>query len=225
MLGKWKAAVQFIALTLVILRPDVTIAGAFLDQAPGRRGTGHDLVGHRLLRTGLLSAAQRFLRAEPGRLRAAPPPWFAVLQLRLGFHGSRRRRFARHPSAFWWLGRRCSRDQDLPHPDVIGRHRERGAYQWCDDRHPEVGVYPPVVAWHRHLAPARYPGKQPWAEVTGGIDRVAGVRAERDSHCQHDEPYDYGAEVRPGRQGQLVGHGKHEQRQEERTHNFVDHRS
>ena len=32
MLGKWKAAVQFIALTLVILRPDVTIAGAFLDQ-------------------------------------------------------------------------------------------------------------------------------------------------------------------------------------------------
>jgi CDP-diacylglycerol--glycerol-3-phosphate 3-phosphatidyltransferase len=32
MLGKWKATVQFIALTLVILRPDVTIAGAFLDQ-------------------------------------------------------------------------------------------------------------------------------------------------------------------------------------------------
>jgi CDP-diacylglycerol--glycerol-3-phosphate 3-phosphatidyltransferase len=32
MLGKWKAASQFVALTLVILRPDVVIAGAFLDQ-------------------------------------------------------------------------------------------------------------------------------------------------------------------------------------------------
>jgi CDP-diacylglycerol---glycerol-3-phosphate 3-phosphatidyltransferase len=31
-LGKWKASVQFIALTLVMLRPDVTFAGAFLDQ-------------------------------------------------------------------------------------------------------------------------------------------------------------------------------------------------
>lgn len=32
MLGKWKATVQFVALTLVILRPHVRIAGAFLDQ-------------------------------------------------------------------------------------------------------------------------------------------------------------------------------------------------
>jgi CDP-diacylglycerol--glycerol-3-phosphate 3-phosphatidyltransferase len=31
-LGKWKATVQFAALTLVMLRPDVTVAGAFLDQ-------------------------------------------------------------------------------------------------------------------------------------------------------------------------------------------------
>ena len=31
-LGKWKASVQFVALTLVMLRPDVTFAGAFLDQ-------------------------------------------------------------------------------------------------------------------------------------------------------------------------------------------------
>lgn len=31
-LGKWKATVQFAALTLVLLRPDVTLAGAFLDQ-------------------------------------------------------------------------------------------------------------------------------------------------------------------------------------------------
>jgi CDP-diacylglycerol---glycerol-3-phosphate 3-phosphatidyltransferase len=31
-LGKWKATVQFAALTLVMLRPDVIIAGAFLDQ-------------------------------------------------------------------------------------------------------------------------------------------------------------------------------------------------
>jgi CDP-diacylglycerol---glycerol-3-phosphate 3-phosphatidyltransferase len=31
-LGKWKATVQFAALTLVLLRPDVTIADAFLDQ-------------------------------------------------------------------------------------------------------------------------------------------------------------------------------------------------
>jgi CDP-diacylglycerol--glycerol-3-phosphate 3-phosphatidyltransferase len=32
MLGKWKATVQFVALVLVILRPDVIIAGAYLDQ-------------------------------------------------------------------------------------------------------------------------------------------------------------------------------------------------
>jgi len=32
MLGKWKATVQFAALALAMLRPDVTIAGAFLDQ-------------------------------------------------------------------------------------------------------------------------------------------------------------------------------------------------
>jgi CDP-diacylglycerol---glycerol-3-phosphate 3-phosphatidyltransferase len=32
MLGKWKATVQFVALTLVMLRPDVKIAGAYLDQ-------------------------------------------------------------------------------------------------------------------------------------------------------------------------------------------------
>lgn len=32
MLGKWKATAQFVALTLVMLRPEVTIAGAFLDQ-------------------------------------------------------------------------------------------------------------------------------------------------------------------------------------------------
>jgi CDP-diacylglycerol--glycerol-3-phosphate 3-phosphatidyltransferase len=32
MLGKWKATVQFVAIALAMLRPDVTIAGAFLDQ-------------------------------------------------------------------------------------------------------------------------------------------------------------------------------------------------
>jgi CDP-diacylglycerol---glycerol-3-phosphate 3-phosphatidyltransferase len=32
MLGKWKATIQFAAITLAILRPDVTIAGAYLDQ-------------------------------------------------------------------------------------------------------------------------------------------------------------------------------------------------
>jgi CDP-diacylglycerol---glycerol-3-phosphate 3-phosphatidyltransferase len=32
MLGKWKATIQFAALTLVMLRPDVVIASAFLDQ-------------------------------------------------------------------------------------------------------------------------------------------------------------------------------------------------
>jgi CDP-diacylglycerol---glycerol-3-phosphate 3-phosphatidyltransferase len=32
MLGKWKATIQFAALTLAILRPDVIIAGAYLDQ-------------------------------------------------------------------------------------------------------------------------------------------------------------------------------------------------
>ncbi len=31
-LGKWKATVQFVAITLAILRPDVIIAGAYLDQ-------------------------------------------------------------------------------------------------------------------------------------------------------------------------------------------------
>ena len=32
LLGKWKATVQFVAITIVILRPHVTIAGAWLDQ-------------------------------------------------------------------------------------------------------------------------------------------------------------------------------------------------
>jgi CDP-diacylglycerol--glycerol-3-phosphate 3-phosphatidyltransferase len=32
MFGKWKATVQFAAMTLAMLRPDVTIAGAYLDQ-------------------------------------------------------------------------------------------------------------------------------------------------------------------------------------------------
>ena len=32
MLGKWKATIQFAAITLAILRPDVIIAGAYLDQ-------------------------------------------------------------------------------------------------------------------------------------------------------------------------------------------------
>lgn len=32
MLGKWKATVQFAAITLAILRPDVIILGAYLDQ-------------------------------------------------------------------------------------------------------------------------------------------------------------------------------------------------
>jgi CDP-diacylglycerol---glycerol-3-phosphate 3-phosphatidyltransferase len=32
LLGKWKATVQFVTIGLVMLRPDVTIAGAYLDQ-------------------------------------------------------------------------------------------------------------------------------------------------------------------------------------------------
>jgi CDP-diacylglycerol---glycerol-3-phosphate 3-phosphatidyltransferase len=32
MLGKWKATVQFAAMTIAMLRPDVTIAGAYLDE-------------------------------------------------------------------------------------------------------------------------------------------------------------------------------------------------
>ncbi len=32
MLGKWKATVQFVAIALAMLRPNVVIAGAFLDQ-------------------------------------------------------------------------------------------------------------------------------------------------------------------------------------------------
>ncbi|MFZ0090694.1 MAG: CDP-diacylglycerol--glycerol-3-phosphate 3-phosphatidyltransferase [Solirubrobacteraceae bacterium] len=32
MLGKWKATVQFVAIALAMLRPDVMIAGAYLDQ-------------------------------------------------------------------------------------------------------------------------------------------------------------------------------------------------
>ena len=32
MLGKWKATVQFVAVALAMLRPDVIIAGAYLDQ-------------------------------------------------------------------------------------------------------------------------------------------------------------------------------------------------
>jgi phosphatidylglycerophosphate synthase len=31
-LGRWKATLQFIALALAMLRPEVTLAGAYLDQ-------------------------------------------------------------------------------------------------------------------------------------------------------------------------------------------------
>jgi CDP-diacylglycerol--glycerol-3-phosphate 3-phosphatidyltransferase len=32
MVAKWKATVQFVAITLAIIRPDVIIAGAYLDE-------------------------------------------------------------------------------------------------------------------------------------------------------------------------------------------------
>jgi CDP-diacylglycerol--glycerol-3-phosphate 3-phosphatidyltransferase len=32
LLGKWKATVQFVAILLAIVRPDVTIGGTFLDE-------------------------------------------------------------------------------------------------------------------------------------------------------------------------------------------------
>jgi phosphatidylglycerophosphate synthase len=32
MLGKWKATVQFVAIALAMIRPDVTIAGEYLDE-------------------------------------------------------------------------------------------------------------------------------------------------------------------------------------------------
>ena len=32
MLGKWKATVQFVAIALVMIRPDVSIAGAYIDE-------------------------------------------------------------------------------------------------------------------------------------------------------------------------------------------------
>ena len=49
MLGKWKATVQFVAIALAMLRPDVTIAGAYLDQwAMVIAAVGHGVVGHRL---------------------------------------------------------------------------------------------------------------------------------------------------------------------------------
>jgi phosphatidylglycerophosphate synthase len=32
LLGKWKATVQFAAVALVMFRPDVTVAGAYIDQ-------------------------------------------------------------------------------------------------------------------------------------------------------------------------------------------------
>ena len=32
MLGKWKATIQFVAIALAMLRPDVVIAGAYLDE-------------------------------------------------------------------------------------------------------------------------------------------------------------------------------------------------
>ena len=57
MLGKWKATVQFVAITLAILRPDVIIAGAYLDQwAMVIAARRHRLVRNRLHRSVLRRA-------------------------------------------------------------------------------------------------------------------------------------------------------------------------
>ena len=46
MLGKWKATVQFVALGLAMIRPDVMIAGAISrPMADGDRGGHHRVVG------------------------------------------------------------------------------------------------------------------------------------------------------------------------------------
>ena len=58
MLGKWKATVQFVAIALAILRPDVMIAGAYLDQwAMVIAARRHRLVGRRLPRAFVRRAA------------------------------------------------------------------------------------------------------------------------------------------------------------------------
>jgi len=71
-LGKWKATTQFAALTLVMLRPDVVIAGAFLDQwLLALAALVSVLVRHRLLRSLLLSLPRRGLRSSRRNNRAA----------------------------------------------------------------------------------------------------------------------------------------------------------
>ena len=62
LLGKWKATVQFAALALAMIRPDVTIAGAFLDEwVLVIRRDRHGLVRRGLLRALLLRAARGFV--------------------------------------------------------------------------------------------------------------------------------------------------------------------
>ena len=72
MLGKRKATVQFVAIALVMLRPDVLIGGMLPRSVGDDRGRGrHRVVGHRLLHELLLvaSRAMREPRLRHGRQR------------------------------------------------------------------------------------------------------------------------------------------------------------
>ena len=111
MLGKWKATVQFAAIALAMLRPDVTIAGAYLDEwGMVARRARHRLVGRRLPAEVLRRAALR--RREP--------------RLRHGRQRGDRRRARRAPGRARRRGRRAR---------ALGRGRGarcgRAAPRWC----------------------------------------------------------------------------------------------
>ena len=133
MLGKWKATAQFAALALVMLRPDVTIAGAFLDQwLLGARGARDGVVGHRLLRALLLRTAQpirdaglRHRRQRLRRPRARASAWCR------GVTKWWRWRVRRSPEAVRGLAELASRG-------AICSTRTRSAPRWTAARSPST---------------------------------------------------------------------------------------
>ena len=75
-----------------------------------------------------------------------------------------------------------------------------------------------------HLPPPGEVGEQPGPEVTGRVDRVAGVGAQRRADREYREPDDQRRQVRPGQRVPAVRDGHDQDEQERRAHYFVDQR-
>src|ERR671924_19835 len=94
-------------------------------------------------------------------------------------------RFLRDASGRWRRG--TARDEHVVDEEVVDQRADEPAHKRSDDRDPHIAIDVRVVAGHRDVTPTLDPGEQPWTEVTRGVDRVAGVRPERQADREHQE--------------------------------------